>query len=291
MVRKSIEHILRDGLKIIEERDYNNPFLDVQIILSYLLKKDKIYLHLNKDEILEDEIIEKFFDLVKKRNSGYPLQYIINEQEFMGINFYVQKGVLIPRPDTEILVEKIINIVNNNLLKNKEINIIDIGTGSGAIAVSLAHYLKEANIIAIDISDIALETANINAKRHSISNITIKKGDLFGDLNIADGKFDIIVSNPPYIETDEIKKLQKEVSIFEPKEALDGGEDGLHFYRKIMDKFIEHSTKKSILSVEIGYNQGKEVKEIFSNSNVFNNIEIDKDLSGNDRVVTGYCGI
>jgi release factor glutamine methyltransferase len=290
MVRHTIEKLLKDGLNIIEKRDYNNPFLDVQLILSYLLQKDRIYLHMNKDEEVENDVSKKYYEMVERRNIGYPLQYMINSQEFMGLNFFVQEGVLIPRPDTEVLVEKIINIVNHTQLKNKTIKILDIGTGSGAIALSLAYYLKNSIVTAIDISDVAIVTAKINMDKIGLSNVSIIKADILhqdinSDLN---EKYDIVVSNPPYIEKSVIEKLQTEVSKYEPKLALDGGIDGLNFYRRIVDTFKNMHSEQGILAVEIGYNQKKEVTKIFENADLFSEIETDKDLSGNDRIVTGY---
>ena len=288
MVKNTIEKLLKNGLNIIEERDYNNPFLDVQLILSHLLKKDKIYLHMHKDEEVDIDVSKKYYDMVERRNLGYPLQYMINSQEFMGLDFFVQEGVLVPRPDTEILVEKIINIVNQTDMKNQQIKILDIGTGSGAIALSLAYYLKNSSVTAIDISDIAIETATLNIERLNLSNVSIFKGDVFSELNIKNEKFDIVVSNPPYIEKSIIKELQIEVSKYEPKIALDGGKDGLDFYRQIINVFKDIHGEKSILAVEIGYNQKKAVTEMFENAKIFSKIESYKDLSGNDRVVTGF---
>lgn len=279
----TIEKLLKDGMNIIEKRDFNNPYLDVQLILSYLLKKDKIYLHLHNKEEVSEEITKKYYEMIYKRNSGYPLQYMTNSQEFMGIDFYVQDGVLVPRPDTEILVEKIINLVN----KNDKVNIIDIGTGSGAIAVSLAYYLKNSNVTAIDISDKAVETAIINKNKFNLSNLKIIKKDIFKNIDFVE-KFDIVISNPPYIERKVIKDLPIEVRIYEPEIALDGGLDGLDFYRQIAEVYKKIHGQKGMLSVEIGYNQKDDVTEIFDNINLFNKIECDKDLSGNDRVVTGF---
>jgi len=288
MVKNTIEKLLKDGLNIIQERDYNNPFLDVQLILSHLLKKDKIYLHMHKDEEVNSDVSEKYYEMVERRNLGYPLQYMLNSQEFMGLDFFVQEGVLIPRPDTEILVEKLINIVNQTPLKDKKIKILDIGTGSGAIALSLAYYLKNSFVTAVDISDIAIETATLNVKRLKLNNVSIFKADVFGDMNISDEKYDVVVSNPPYIEKSTIEELQIEVSQYEPKIALDGGIDGLDFYRQIVSVFKEIHCKNSILAVEIGYNQKNTVTEIFENTKLFNKIETYKDLSGRDRVVTGF---
>jgi len=291
MVKNTIEKLLRDGINIIKEREYNNPLLDVQLILSYLLKKDKIYLHMHMNEEVEKYVSEKYYDMVERRNLGFPLQYMINLQEFMGLNFFIQEGVLVPRPDTETLVEKIINIVNQSDMKNKKIKILDIGTGSGAIALSLAHYLKNSDVTAIDISEIAIETAKINVNKLNLSNVSIIKADIFGQMNILNEhseKYDIVVSNPPYIEHDVIEGLQIEVSQFEPKIALDGGSDGLDFYRQIVRVFDKIHAEKSLLSVEIGCNQMQTVTKIFESISIFNKIDANKDLSGQFRVVTGF---
>ena len=288
MVKKTIEKLLQDGINIIKKGEYNNPCLDVQLVLSYLLNKDKIYMFLHKNEEVEDDIAKKYYEMIEKRNSGYPLQYMINSQEFMGLDFFVQEGVLVPRPDTETLVEKIINYVNNSDIKNKNIKILDIGTGSGAIGVSLAYYLKNSEVTAIDISDIAIETSNINVKKMNVQNINIIKEDIFKGTEIINNKYDIVVSNPPYIESDVISNLQTEVSKYEPKSALDGGIDGLEHYRQIVDIFKDIHCSNAMLSVEIGYNQKQSVTKIFEKANIFNKIECDKDLSGNFRVVSGF---
>jgi len=295
MVKCTIEKLLKDGLNMIEKRDYNNPFLDVQLILSYLIHKDRIYLHMNKDEEVESDVSKKYYEMVKRRNIGYPLQYLINSQEFMGLDFYVQEGVLVPRPDTETLVEKIIKKANHTEFKNKTIKILDIGTGSGAIALSLGYYLKNSFVTAIDISDLAIETAKINANKLGLRNVLIKKADIFGEIrnikNNENENYDIVVSNPPYIEKSVIENLQTEVSKYEPKIALDGGDDGLDYYRRIVDVYSFMHSEKSILSVEIGYNQKEEVVKLFENAKIFSVVEADKDLSGNDRVITGYLGM
>ena len=279
----TIEKLIKDGLDIIEQREFNSPALDVELILCYLLQKDRIYLHLNKKTQVSEDIKDKFYELVQKRNEGYPLQYITNSQEFMDLNFYVQEGVLIPRPDTETLVEKVIEIAKKKY--NNKIKILDLGTGSGAIAVSLAYYLKNSVVTALDISEKSVETANINIKRHNLKNIKVIKANIFDF--ITREKFHIIVSNPPYIERDTIKRLQTEVSVYEPRLALDGGEDGLDYYRRIVELFAELHEKKGVLVVEIGYEQKKSVEEIFLNSKLFKEIKTYKDLSGKDRVVCG----
>lgn len=283
----TIEKLLKDGTGVIKQREYNNPFLDVQLILSHLLKKDRIYLHAHRNDEVDEEVALQFYEMVQKRNEGYPLQYMTKSQDFMGLNFFVQEGVLVPRPDTEILVEKIINIFNNSDMKDKEINILDIGTGSGAIAVSLAYYLKNAKVTAMDISDVAIETANINIKKHELSNIKTLKGDIF-NYKFENLKYDIVVSNPPYIEKETIKSLPIEVSMYEPKLALDGGEDGLIYYRQIVEVFKLIKSENSILSVEIGCDQKDSVTNIFNESRLFSKVECDKDLGGRHRVITGF---
>ena len=281
----TIEKLLMDGIDIIKQREFNFPKLDAELILCYIIQKDRIYLHLNKKTEVSDDIKEKFYQLAVKRNEGYPLQYITNSQEFMGLDFYVQEGVLIPRPDTETLVELVINIAKEKY-NNQNIRILDLGTGSGAIGISLAYYLKNSLVTAIDISDIALETTNINIEKHNLSNIKVIKGNIFEEI-LSDEKFNFVVSNPPYIEKDTIKNLQREVSYYEPKLALDGGNDGLDYYRRIAELFKGIHEKNGVLVVEIGNEQKKSVEEIFENIGLFKTIETHKDLSGNDRVVVG----
>ncbi|MPN36075.1 Release factor glutamine methyltransferase [bioreactor metagenome] len=200
----------------------------------------------------------------------------------MGLDFYVQEGVLIPRPDTEILVEEVIE-----LGKNKgPINILDIGTGSGAITVSLAKYLESAKITSVDISDIALEIGKKNAKSNNVNDrITFIKSDLF--TNIDDSmRFDIIVSNPPYIKREVIETLDKQVKDFEPYSALEGGIDGLDFYRAITTQAKKYLNKGGILAYEVGHDQREEVSKLMK-SNGYTNIYTRKDLQQIDRVVIG----
>ncbi len=294
MVEKMISELLKEGLKIIEKREFNNPSLDVQLILMHILNKDKLYLltHLDKKVSTKDQ--ELFLDMVNRRNTGYPLQYMINKQEFMGLDFYVEEGVLIPRPDTETLVETVIEYMNNNGASEEKSGIgvpmiLDIGTGSGAIAISLAHYIENSSVTAIDINPIAIEVARKNADTLNVRNVNVIHGDLFGDMNLQAGlKFDLIVSNPPYIETSTIDKLQTEVSVYEPKLALDGGENGLVFYEKIAEIAEHILAEKGILCVEIGYNQADTVCDIFNKTNFFDRIKVIKDLSQNDRVVIAF---
>lgn len=286
----TIEDIIKKGMVMLQEWEFSNPLLEAQLILSYILGVDKVYLYTYKDKMVSESDASKYFQLVNKRKQGYPLQYIVGKQEFMGIDFYVGEGVLVPRPDTEILVESVINWAEKYIDNNEIIRIIDIGTGSGAVAVSLAYYIKKAIVYTVDISKIALKFAEKNRNKLNLNErVVLLNGDMFEPLEGLNlkGKIDIVVSNPPYIPTDDIPFLQKEVSIFEPITALDGGKDGLYFYRKIIPKAKEYLISGGFLALEIGYDQGEKVKKLISNEKSFENISILKDLSGHDRVVTG----
>lgn len=209
---------------------------------------------------------------------GKPLQYITNQQEFMKLNFYVDENVLVPRPDTEILVEEVIEIVK----KQKKEQILDLCTGSGAIGISIAKYVASSNVVLADISKEALQVAKKNAKQNGVEKqITLIQSNLFEKIQTT---FDIIVSNPPYIRSKVIKTLQKEVQQ-QPQIALDGGEDGIFFYRDIIKKAKQYLNPNGYLCLEIGYDQKESVIGLLEESNQYQEIENKKDLSENDRVI------
>lgn len=225
------------------------------------------------DEVSE-ETEKRVREAVKRRVEGEPLQYIMGFAEFMGMNFKVNRNTLIPRQDTETLVEKILDVAGPGA------EIIDIGTGSGCIGISLGRYIKASSVTLADISREALKTALENAELNGVK----AKGLLIDILKeVPPGKFDIVVSNPPYIETDVIETLDDEVRLFEPNSALDGGQDGLMFYRRITDIAPNLLKNGGILAYEIGYNQGEAVKKIVEQR--LGNAEVVKDFCGNDRVV------
>lgn len=209
----------------------DTPRLDVEIFLQKALGDvDRIYIHLNLNKELTKEQYDEFLGYINDRINGRPVAYIVGNREFMGLDFFVKEGVLIPRPDTETLVEEIIQLCKN---KNEEINIVDIGTGSGAITVSLAKYIKNSKITSLDISDIPLEVGKINAVNNGVDNrIEFLKSDVFTAIKNTEKKFDIIVSNPPYIPKKDIETLHTQVKDYEPYNALEGGEDGLDFIDK-----------------------------------------------------------
>lgn len=272
-----IDELLKKGISQLDNIEENS--LKVKLLLSNVLNVPKEYLIIHNEEEIRKEKENEFFEKVKRLKENEPIQYIINSQEFMGLNFYVDKNVLIPQPDTEILVEEVIKI--SNKIEHTNLKILDMCTGSGAIAISLSKYIKNSDIIASDISEMALKIANKNAQSNNVK-VKFIKSDLFENFSM-ENKFDIILSNPPYIKSKLIGSLSQEVKC-EPLIALDGGEDGLKFYRKIAREAKKFLKEKSYLAFEIGYDQKQEVKNILK-ENEYENIYSKKDLSGNDRVI------
>ncbi|RDY23628.1 peptide chain release factor N(5)-glutamine methyltransferase [Romboutsia maritimum] len=263
----------------------DTPRLDVELLLQKALGNvDRLYIHLNLTRELTKNEEEVFLNLIEDRLKGRPIAYILENREFMGMKFYVKEGVLIPRPDTECLVEEVIE-----LCKNKEkVKILDIGTGSGAITVSLAKYITESEIMSFDISDIALEVGYKNAVLNGVDNkINFLKSDLFSVVKNKEIKFDIIVSNPPYIRKSDIKGLHTQVKNYEPYNALEGGDDGLDFYRKITEESKTYLKVNGILAYEVGHDQAEDVIKIMQ-ENGYTSIYTKKDLQGIDRVVIGF---
>ena len=280
----TIKELLNQGIIMLKNEDIDGPKNKARAILQHTLKKSKEYTIIyDKNEVTKEER-DNYVKNIKRLISGEPLQYITGVQEFMKLNFIVNKDVLIPQPDTEILVEEVIKIAN----KMENPIILDLCTGSGAIAVSLAKNVPNAKIIATDISKKALEIAKYNAKLNGVLNsIDFIESNLFN--KIKNIKFDVIVSNPPYIATNEIQKLPKDVRQ-EPVIALDGGKDGLDFYRKIYDKGNEFLNRQGYICVEIGYNQRESVKRIIEKKQRYVETYCIKDLCENDRVIVTQIG-
>lgn len=274
-----ISEALKETVKILEENHISDSKPKARRLLAYSLNKSKEYLIIHENEEIPEQIYNIYLEKVERLKNHEPIQYILENQEFMGFDFYVNKNVLIPQPDTENLVEEIINIVEKNNLKQPKI--LDICTGSGAIAISLAKLIKVAIVYGSDISDEALKIAENNSISNQ-ANVLFMKSDMFKNI-FKDFRFNIIASNPPYIETETIKKLDKEVQK-EPYIALDGGEDGLKFYREIAEKSKDFLEENGFLALEIGYNQKEKVEEILK-KNQFRNIYFRKDLAGNNRVI------
>ena len=274
----NIEEILKKEINNLKQNNIENSTLKAKILLANILNVKKEYLLIHSEEEIKQEDKIKYENCIKELIKGKPLQYITNKQEFMGLDFYVDENVLIPQPDTEILVEKAIEIAETTQ-KNK---ILDMCTGSGCIAISLAKKINNAQIIAVDISNNALNVANKNAINNNVENkIKFINSDMFNNI---EEKFDIIVSNPPYIETVTINKLEIEVQN-EPHLALDGGIDGLKFYKIIANNAFKYLNENGYLLLEIGYNQQNSVTQLLQDIGKYKNIETVKDLGGNYRVV------
>lgn len=271
-----LEELIKKSTIKLQKNNIDDYSIKLKIIIEYFfnIPINKIIVYMNK-EVSSKENVE-FEKILQKVINGIPVQYITNKQEFMGLKFYVDKNVLIPQPDTEILVERVIEYCNNI---NYSLKILDLCTGSGAIAISLAKYIKNANIYATDISENAIEIANKNAKINKVG-INFIKSDMFE--NIEEKDFDIIVSNPPYIKTSVISTLSNEVKN-EPYIALDGGKDGLKFYNIIYEKAEKYMNRNGIIFLEIGYDQKENIMNIFKKK--YREVYCLKDLNNNDRVI------
>ena len=262
----NIKEAIDFGKKYLIEDNIGESTLKVRMLLSKILEIEKEYLiiHDNKQLTKSEEI--QFKEYLVRLADKEPIQYIINNQQFMKLNFYVDENVLIPQPDTEILVEKVLDIANK---MNRKLKILDLCTGSGAIGISIGKYLEEVEVYASDISKEALKIAIKNANQNNVK-FNFIESDLFE--NIKDIKFDIIVSNPPYIQTNIIESLEEEVKK-EPIIALDGGVDGLDFYKKISKNAKKYLNENGVLALEIGYDQKEKVIEILKKFD-YENIEV-----------------
>lgn len=271
-----IKELINYGKNKLIENKIEDENIKTKVLLKYILNVDDSYLIIHNDENQDIEIETKFINCINELIEGKPLQYITHHQEFMNLDFYVDENVLIPQPDTEVLVLQTINIIKQ--YENRNIKVLDLCTGSGAIAISTAKAFENqaVQVYASDISDKALEVAKKNSKKNDV-HINFINSNMFENI---DEKFDIIVSNPPYIETETIKKLSKDVQQ-EPHIALDGGCDGLKFYKIIASEYEKYLNDNGTLLLEIGYNQKQSVTELFINRNV----ECIKDLAQNNRVI------
>lgn len=277
----NIGEILLQSYQILKSVKIESYLLDSQLLLGKVLNKDKLFIMLNRDFNINEEQENGFLQLVEKRRNKMPIKYILGECEFMSMDFIVKPGVLIPRPDTEILVEEVINIVK----EKGYTRICDVCSGSGAIGISIARFVESAKVMLYDISPDAIDVSNLNIKRFDLTHrVNVQVSDLLKVPIDQNMKFDVIVSNPPYIREDVIPTLMEDVKNYEPMIALSGGEDGLDFYKRITKESVCLLEKGGLLAFEIGYDQKDEVSEILLKSG-FKEIKCIKDLSGNDRVI------
>lgn len=271
------------GMEKLSSENIADAKIDARLLLEYVCKTDRNALFLKPDMEVTDQEVQKYLELIAKRMKHIPLQHLTGEQDFMGLTFTVNEHVLIPRQDTECLVEIVLKHLHDGM------RILDMCTGSGCILISLLHYSNDCQGVGVDLSKEAVEIATHNAKVLGSNGIADKmdatfiQSDLFEKVR---GKFDIIVSNPPYIKTEVINTLMPEVKDYEPMMALDGTKDGLYFYRNIILDAKKHLNRGGQLFFEIGYDQGREVSELMREAG-YADVEVAKDLAGLDRVVYG----
>ena len=274
----NIETAIKKGVNILKENNITNPYLDSEVLMTSTVNKDKKYIILNLKKTLNDKDLSYFNELIKRRTKGEPIAYLINKKEFWNTEFYINNDVLIPRPDTELIIEQVLKIYS----KNSYCRTLDIGLGSGCILLSILKERKNFYGTGIDISKKSLDISRINAKKLNLdSRVKFYKSDID---KFAKGKYDIIVSNPPYIKSSDLKYLENDVINFEPKLALDGGIDGLSEIRKVIKKSSELIKKKGKLILEIGFDQRNKVIKLLNNKGFYINSTL-KDLAKNDRCI------
>lgn len=292
----SVKEILNIGKNRLADCNIQDAAIDCKILYCYMMNVTNAQIILEYQKVLPDSLCDKYFDLLDRRCSGVPVQHITGVQEFMGLEFDVNESVLIPRQDTETLVEDAISIIKDNTLrgeelpikKKKEFDVLDLCCGSGAIGLSLAKGCGNAKITCADVSKEALKVAKQNARKLELGKrVTFEEGNLLVPFKgrFKNKKFDLIISNPPYIKTSVIQKLQVEVRDHEPMMALDGGLDGLDFYRNIMADAADCLKKEGILMLEIGHDQRGQVTELIEATERFDYIAGLKDLAGRDRII------
>jgi len=279
----NIQSAITGGTDILKGKSVNSAQLDSEILLAKILKKNREEMLVNLDQKVTPQIIKSFDKLIERRSSKEPIAYILKKKEFWSKNFYVDKNTLIPRPETELMVEKIVSI-----FKNKDIQILDIGTGTGCILLSILSELKQSRGIGVDISQRAIRIAIKNSIKHKLSHkVKFYKKSL---TEVYDSKFDLIVSNPPYIKKKDIKNLEDDIKKFEPKLALDGGNDGLDVIRKVIYKSRSILKLNGMLALEIGNEQFKKVSKILRD-NSFKSKFLVKDYKDNIRCILSTLNI
>ena len=291
-----LKELIRIGETQLRDAGIMDSVRDAKDLYCFLDKLDAVGLMMHWQDILPDNTCEAYFELVERRAGGEPMQYITGVQEFMGLTFNVNPNVLIPRQDTETMVEDALEVLSKGTLRGEEFvakpsfkDVLDLCTGSGAIGVSLAKLNNNIKVTCSDLSEKALETAKGNALANGLKSVKFEQGDLFEPFcgKLGKKKFDFIISNPPYIESEVIPTLQTEVKDHEPMMALDGGVDGLDFYKRIAEESPSHLKKGGVLMMEIGYNQGEAVCQLLEETDRFEKVMCLKDLAHKDRIVVG----
>jgi release factor glutamine methyltransferase len=274
----NIKSILSEGTKILQKNKVSNPQLDSEILLSSSINRDKKHIILNPKELLNFKQSEKFKNLIERRKKGEPIAYLVNKKDFWKDEFFVTRDVLIPRPDTELIVEQVLKIYSNDA----KLQVLDIGTGSGCILLSILKERPNVNGTGIDISKKSINVSKFNAKQLNLTN-RVKFFHSSVD-NFKIGKYDLIVSNPPYIELLNLKYLEKDIVNFEPKLALSGGLDGFSKIRKVINRAKTLIKKNGKLILEIGFNQKNKAKKILEKEGFYVNKTV-KDYGNNERCI------
>ena len=274
----NIQEAIKKGQITLKSKKIKTPELDSQILMSKTFNEDKKFVILNSQDKISKKNLDFFNILINQRAKGKPIAYLLKKKEFWKYEFFVNKNVLIPRPDTEILIEQCLQITKN---KNK-LNILDIGVGSGCILLSILKEKKNFYGSGVDISNKSLDICKINTHKLGLTNrVKLFKSDID---NFNYGKYDLIISNPPYIKKNDLKCLEKDVIDFEPKKALDGGISGLSEIRRVIKKSSDLIKKKGFLILEIGFDQKNDVKKILNNKGFYIK-KVVRDLANNDRCI------
>ncbi|HUJ82325.1 MAG TPA: peptide chain release factor N(5)-glutamine methyltransferase [Candidatus Acidoferrales bacterium] len=283
----NIRSALREAMGRLESAGVPSHALAAELLLMHALNRDRTWLYSHPEDEISPATREQFYALIAQRADGVPTQYLTGKQEFWGLDFEVTPAVLIPRPETEHVIEVTVDRLGAER-KNNPLQIADIGTGSGCIAVALAHELRQAEIVATDISREALEVAKRNSARHNATNrIRFIESNLFEALREESPKFDVIVSNPPYIPLREAPQLQREVRAHEPPIALFAGEDGLAVFAPLIRDARDLLKPRGLLVLELGHNSLRGVKQVFKKSSAWNDVRVTNDLAGIPRVISG----
>jgi release factor glutamine methyltransferase len=281
----TLAEAINNAANLLSTAGITNARLDAEVLLSHIIVKDRVWLITHRDDVLDEKLQRDFADMIQRRTRREPLQHIIGNQEFWGLVFKVSPDVLIPRPETEFIVEAALAIVQD---RNTLVRIIDLCTGSGCIAVSLAKELTAARVIATDVSEKALAVARENTRRHGVSeHIRFLLGDLFEPLEELDirGQMDIIVSNPPYVQAGDLSTLQPEVRDYEPEMALISGPEGTEMAKRIIQRAPEYLKKNGALIMEMGLGQAKALTRMVEATGAYGYSELLKDLAGIERVL------
>ena len=280
----TIQKLLNWIAEYFTEKGIDSPRLSAELLLSYVLQMKRIELYTQFDKPVAKEQLDRLHDLVKRAGQHEPIAYLTGKNEFYSLELNITADCLIPRPETELLVERAVEFLRT---RNSRQFVCDLCTGSGCIAIAIAKNFPDADIIATDISDAALNVAAQNIEKHQLKErVKLLCGDLFDPIvpQLEVGKFDLIVCNPPYVSAAEFEKLGENVKDYEPKSALLAGADGLDIYRRIIDKVDQFLKPDTALMLEIGYSQGQTVRELLEQAGCFGEITIEKDLHDNDRI-------